>query len=92
MELTSTTGAPEDRPVKFSVEKWRVLSLQQAADIDLSAMAATERFAFVFFGPFQVSPVPRNVGANRLVVFEDSPVYDGVARLGYKVKKNGGFQ
>ncbi|PIC41356.1 hypothetical protein B9Z55_008804 [Caenorhabditis nigoni] len=41
---------------------------------------------------FQVSKAPRDVNASRMVAFDESPVYGGVAhKLGYK-PKNGGFQ
>ncbi|CAP30863.2 Protein CBG11710 [Caenorhabditis briggsae] len=39
-----------------------------------------------------VSKAPRDVNASRMVAFDESPVYGGVAhKLGYK-PKNGGFQ
>lgn len=41
---------------------------------------------------FQISKAPRDLHATRMVAFDESPVYEGVAhKLGYK-PKNGGFQ
>ncbi|CEF66973.1 Iron sulphur-containing domain, CDGSH-type, subfamily and Iron sulphur-containing domain, CDGSH-type-containing protein [Strongyloides ratti] len=78
------SGFTMNRPVKFQVEK--------DGEYLLCNCKQTDKRPICDGGHKKVSPVPRNINASRMVRFDNSPVYEGVARdLGYK-QKDGGFQ
>ncbi|CAD6187893.1 unnamed protein product [Caenorhabditis auriculariae] len=77
-------GLSTARPIRFQVEKtgtYNVCNCKQTSTRPLCDGAHKD-----------VSREPHHTAATRFVAFDESPVYDGVARkLGYKTK-NGGFQ
>ncbi|ULT99023.1 hypothetical protein L3Y34_000402 [Caenorhabditis briggsae] len=77
-------GLTNVRPVSFQVEK--------TGDYSMCGCKQTDSRPLCDGKHSDVSKAPRDVNASRMVAFDESPVYGGVAhKLGYK-PKNGGFQ
>ncbi|CCD73028.1 Iron-binding zinc finger CDGSH type domain-containing protein [Caenorhabditis elegans] len=79
-----TPGLTNVRPVSFQVEKTGIYPMCDCKQTGTRPICDGKHA--------DVSKAPRDLNATRMVAFDESPVYAGVAqKLGYK-PKNGGFQ